>query len=200
MALIKQESDEFKIIDGNAIVSLTDQATEKLLFSTDDENSLQKVSRSLGFTKLLDGELGYKNGKITLSVKKMGKLQDRYQTEDQIYLSFYRHQISYYTEQIAKKILNKKYQIKKNPPDFVETKMIISELSIPKMSKIRTQSFSIPKMKFSNQKQDEITLFVDGLQLYINDANELLEEKLYPESLKKISRCFEYYPRRKKKF
>ena len=200
LALINKKPNDYKIIDDTAIVSLIDQTTQKLLFQRDSENAMQKIGNSLGFNILLDGELSERNGKIVLSLKKMGKLQNRYEVQDQINLDFYRHQTAYYTEQVGKKIFQPSYQIKKNAPDFLKSDIVISEISIEKIKKAKSQSFIIPKMSFSANSKNDIELFVNGLQTYIDDANNLLEQEKYAASLKQFKNIVNILSEERKSF
>ena len=65
---------------------------------------------------------------------------------------------------IEKIQLPKKKRIKNPSLKLAKIKPVQPQaLKIGKMKQVQNQNFSLSKMKFKSQKQDQMTLFVDGL-------------------------------------
>ena len=146
MQLTLQGSERYSFMDDNAVVELLNHRINIKLLGED--SSISEVAKIMKFKEMLTAQLSKNTNDYNLIVK---TLDNKNRIKNTITIDFYEYQIEFFANEIAKKIFNPSYKIRKNEaPTFMDVSNSLSSFSISKIDISKLTSANLGKLSSQN--------------------------------------------------
>ena len=179
MQLTLQGSERYSFMDDNAVVELLNHRINVKLLGED--SSISEVAKIMKFKEMLTAQLSKNTNDYNLIVK---TLDNKNRIKNTITIDFYEYQIEFFASEIAKKIFNPSYKIRKNEaPTFMDVSSSLSSFSISKIDVSKLTSANLGLGRLSSQGLDVSKLTSANLNLGKLSSQGLGVSKLSNEKI-----------------
>ncbi len=179
--LIRFSKDKLNIISDDSLNSILKHQSSIQKIGLNETGQIELIGAALNFQELVTGKIREENEKLFLDLRIIKKSEDSnsYFLKNSFQIDFYKFQIEYYSEEIAKSILNQNYVVnKKSAPEFSENKLELTSIEFN-----QADSSNLNQLNFK-LNDDRLEILLDELKNTTSEGDSFFNKNKFSEALK----------------
>ncbi len=181
LAIFESFGNQYHIMDDEAIKVMFKQAESIQASGCSDTSCITQIADGINADEIVYGYISQEGPNIVIGVTSLERKGLNLGTKSIVKVSFLGSQIDHYTSEIAKKLMNSRYIIKRDVQDSFDRKIMLKGIKVENIKDVslrQMSAYNIGELKFTSN-DEAISNILDSLKNGVKIGDDAYQDAKY---------------------